>query len=128
MSVNGFMVFNAIFNNISVISWWSVLLLLKTGVPWVSVKLYHIILYTLTLTGFELTTLVVIGTGCIYSCKFNYHAITLTLGQSMWFWDCISSTIDMTVVSTERCSHCITLTFQIKYRNRTFLNIVSNPL
>jgi len=27
------MVFNAIFNNISVISWWSVLLVKETGVP-----------------------------------------------------------------------------------------------
>jgi hypothetical protein len=27
------MVFNAIFNNISVISWWSVLLVEETGVP-----------------------------------------------------------------------------------------------
>jgi len=26
--------------------------------------------------GFELTTLVVIGTDCTGSCKFNYHAIT----------------------------------------------------
>ena len=26
--------------------------------------------------GFELTTLVVIGTDCIGSCKSNYHAIT----------------------------------------------------
>jgi hypothetical protein len=29
----GFMVFNATFNNISVISWWSVLLVEETGVP-----------------------------------------------------------------------------------------------
>ena len=29
----GFMVFNATFNNISVISWWSVLLMEETGVP-----------------------------------------------------------------------------------------------
>jgi hypothetical protein len=28
-----FMVFNATFNNISVISWWSVLLVEETGVP-----------------------------------------------------------------------------------------------
>ena len=30
----GFMVFNATFNNISVIWWWSVLLVEETGVPW----------------------------------------------------------------------------------------------
>ena len=29
----GFMVFNATFNDISVISWWSVLLVEETGVP-----------------------------------------------------------------------------------------------
>jgi len=29
-----FMVFNANFNNISVISWWSVLLVEETGIPW----------------------------------------------------------------------------------------------
>jgi hypothetical protein len=28
------MVFNATFNNISVISWWSVLLVKETGIPW----------------------------------------------------------------------------------------------
>jgi len=41
-------------------------------------KLYHIMLYRVHLTwaGFELTTLVVIGTDCIGSCKSNYHAIT----------------------------------------------------
>jgi hypothetical protein len=44
------MVFNATFNNISVISWWSVLLVEETGVPrenlsQVTDKLYQIILY-----------------------------------------------------------------------------------
>ena len=45
------MVFNAVFNNISVISWWSILFLQENGVPGkkftdlfqVTVKLYHII-------------------------------------------------------------------------------------
>ena len=41
----GFMVFNVTFNNISVISWWSALLVEKTSnLP--QVKLYHIMLYT----------------------------------------------------------------------------------
>jgi hypothetical protein len=31
--IDWFMVFNATFNNISVISWWSVLLVEETGVP-----------------------------------------------------------------------------------------------
>ena len=44
------MVFNATFNNISVISWRSVLLVNETGVPGenlpqVTDKLYHIMLY-----------------------------------------------------------------------------------
>jgi hypothetical protein len=41
-------------------------------------KLYYIMLYRvhLTMTGFELTTLVVIGTECSGSCKSNYHTIT----------------------------------------------------
>jgi hypothetical protein len=33
--------------------------------------------------GFELTTLVVIGTDCIGSCKSNYHAITTTTVPAM---------------------------------------------
>ena len=33
--------------------------------------------------GFELTTLVVIGTDCIGSCKSNYHTITTTTAPKM---------------------------------------------
>jgi len=39
------MVFNATFNNISVISWLSVLLVEKTDMPQVTDKLYQIMLY-----------------------------------------------------------------------------------
>ena len=79
------MVFNATFNNISAISWMSVLLVEKTGVPGenhrpATEKLYHIMLYRVNLSWsrFELTALVVIGTDCIDSCKSNYHTITTT--------------------------------------------------
>ena len=80
------MVFSATFNNISVISWRSVLLVKETGVPrkkttdltQVTDKLYHIMLYTLLWSRFELKTSVVIGTDCIGSYKSNYHTITTT--------------------------------------------------
>jgi len=73
------MVFKTTFNNISAISWRSVLLVEKIGLPgenhrpaashW---QLYRIILYRIHLAWavFELTTLVMIGTS-------NYHTITI---------------------------------------------------
>jgi hypothetical protein len=65
------MVFNATFNNISAISWWSVLLVEETGVPREILRpaashcqaLSHNVSNTPRLI-FELTTLVMIGDIC----------------------------------------------------------------
>jgi hypothetical protein len=79
-------VFKSTFNNISVISWQSVLLVEKTGVHrenhrpatslWQTLS-HNVVSSTLRKwTWFELTTLVVIGTDYTGGCKSNYHAIT----------------------------------------------------
>ena len=75
-------VFNATFNNISVISRRSVLLVEETGRPGekqqVTDKHYHIMLYTSPWAGVKPTTSVVIATDCIGRCKSNYSTITAT--------------------------------------------------
>ena len=78
------MVFNANFNNISVISWRSVLLVEETGVPGedlsqVTDKIVSHMVVSSTLRherGSNSQPLVVIGTDCTGSCKSNYHATT----------------------------------------------------
>ena len=76
------MVFNATFNNISVISWRSALLMedleKTTNLSQVIDKLYHIMLYTSPRSRFDLTTSVVIGTDCIGSSKLYHHTIMAT--------------------------------------------------
>jgi hypothetical protein len=67
---------NATFNNISAISWQSVSWWRKLVYPEKTTDHIMFIEYTLPWTGFELTTLVVIGTDCTGSCKSNYHMIT----------------------------------------------------
>ena len=76
------MFFNATFDNISIISWLSVLLVedleKTTDLSQVTDKLYHMMLYTSPWAGIESTTSVVIDTDCTGSCKSNYHTITAT--------------------------------------------------
>ena len=78
------MVLNATFNNISVISWLSVLLVDKTRGPGENHRpvashrqIYHIMLYISPWSRF-ITTSVVIGTDCIGSYKYDYHTIKAT--------------------------------------------------
>jgi hypothetical protein len=57
--------------------------IIATG-PCITNKLCHIMLYRVWM-WFEHTTLMVVGIGCIGSCKFNYHAITTTTAPTfLW--------------------------------------------
>ena len=61
-----------------------------TDLSQVTDKLYHIMLYALPWSRFELTTSVVIGTDCICSCKSNYHTITATTNKILTHHTCVT--------------------------------------
>jgi hypothetical protein len=98
------MLFNATFNDISVILWRSVLWVDETKVPRENHRLatshcqtIHIMLHRVHLAwvGFKLTTLLVIGTHCICNCKSNYHMTMTTTApyksEKNWFNICLLS-------------------------------------
>ena len=91
-----FMVFNATFSNILVISWLSILLVEETGVPgenhWPAASHWQILSHNVVSNtpcheqgSFKLT-LVVIGTDCTGSCKSNYHMIRTMMASVIFVW------------------------------------------
>ena len=88
------MVFNATFNNISAISWPSVLLVKETGGP--GENLSQVTDKFLSHNGVLLAPIEIrthnisgIGTNRVGSCKSNYHTITATTAPQM-FWDILT--------------------------------------
>ena len=86
--------FNVTFNNISVISWRSVLLVEETRVPRENHNLPQSHRQTLSHNVVSSAprhewdsnsqTLLVIGTDCTGSCKSNYRAITMIRKKNIW--------------------------------------------
>ena len=84
------MVLNAIFNNISLISWMSVILVEKIGVPGETHRpvashcqtlSHNVVSIKPRLSGVRSHN---IGTDCIVSYKPNYHTITTTTAPSTY--------------------------------------------
>ena len=105
-----FMVFNATFNNISVISWVSVTLVEDTAVlrenhwlvtsHWQTLS-HNVVWVHLSWAGLELTTLVVIGIDCIGCHKSNYHTIMTTMVPCNQIWMTLSKVFDICNISLD---------------------------
>ena len=93
MMVGWFMVFNTTFNNISVISWQAILLVEEIEVPgekhWPAASDWQTLSHNVVWSTprhecvSKITTLVVIGTDCIGSCRSNYHTIMTMMAPGM---------------------------------------------
>jgi predicted GTPase len=68
-------------------------LLLKVALNTIALTLKSHCEYISRWVGFELTTLVGIGTDCIGSCKSNYHTITTTTSLLFTLWPYVTSLI-----------------------------------
>jgi hypothetical protein len=69
--------------------------------------------YTSPLTWFELTTLVELGTHCISRWKYNYYAITTTIG----------SFVNIKIQNVNRkWIHCICIEYNITHNTRKWIS------
>ena len=125
--------FDVTFNNISVISWRSVLLVEESGVPGKNYRpaashwqtLWHNIVSSIPrLSWIRLTTLVVIGTECICSCRSNYHTITTmmapvtrVIGLSWYIYSGLGKldNVDSFSVSSVGICHVLARCFAMRY-------------
>jgi hypothetical protein len=71
--------------------------------------------------GFELTTLVVIDTDCMGSCKSNYHMITTTTALMCYEWSFVARC--MTNFSYR--IYCIDFLYQSKHLSQSTYHVIS---
>jgi hypothetical protein len=129
------MVFNATFNNVSVISWLSVLLVEETGGPGENHRLVashwqtlsHYVVH-LTLIGIRTHNISGnICTDCIYSCKSNNHRITVTTApSSISTFKC--NTDHLYYISDIACIYGTCIQFKTKYSACATLRWVCSKL